>query len=84
MKHGHSKEKSEEAESDSVKKKVLSKQKNYGSKNNLDKAEDESIFPKIAVNSNMATVADHFKKTLYGKKLSNDLNLAALHSRRAP
>jgi hypothetical protein len=38
MKQSHphySKEKSEEAENESVKKKTLSKHKNYGSKNNL-------------------------------------------------
>jgi hypothetical protein len=36
----HSKEKSEDGDNESVKKKVLSKQKNYGSKNNLEKTEE--------------------------------------------
>ena len=38
--HGYSKEKSEDGDSESFKKKILSKHKNFGSKHNLEKAEE--------------------------------------------
>jgi tRNA A37 threonylcarbamoyltransferase TsaD len=84
MKQGqtHSKEKSEEPQNDSVKKKILSKHKNYGSRNNLEKTEEEGIFPKIAANSNLSNIMDNYKKTLYGKKFSNDINFAAITGKR--
>jgi tRNA A37 threonylcarbamoyltransferase TsaD len=78
----HSKEKSEEAENESVKKKILSKHKNYGSKNNLEKTEEEGILPKITGNSNLSNIMDNYKKTLYSKKFSNDINFVAIQSKR--
>ncbi len=80
--HAHSKEKSEEGDNESVKKKVLSKHKNYGSKNNLEKTEEEAVFPKISANNNLSNIMETYKKTLYGKKLSNDVNLAAIGKRQ--
>lgn len=52
----HSKEKSEDGDNESVKKKVLSKQKNYGSKNNLEKTEEEGVLPKIGANTNLSNI----------------------------
>ena len=82
----YSKEKSEEADGDSVKvtanliqtKKVLSKHKNYGSKHNLQKNDEEAgVFPKIQnTNSNFSNAMDAYKKSFYNKKFSNDLNFA--------
>ena len=82
--HGtaYSKEKSEETETDTFKKKILSKHKNFGSKHNLEKTEDEGIFPKIAGHSNLSNLVENYKKTLYGKKFSNDVNLGGFASRR--
>jgi len=42
------------------------------------------VLPKITGNSNMSNIMEAYKKTLYNKKFSNDINLGALHSRRAP
>lgn len=57
---------------------MLSKHKNYGSKHNLDKPEEEGgVFPKIQnTNSNFSNVMDAYKKSFYNKKFSNDLNFA--------
>lgn len=65
------------------KKKTLSKQKNYGSKNNLEKPEEDGMLPKITGNSNMSNIMETYKKTLYNKKFSNDLNMG-FQSRRNP
>ena len=62
---------------------MLSKHKNYGSKHNLEKAEEEGIFPKIPnTNSNFSSIMDAYKKSYYNKKFSNDLNFA-LQGKRA-
>lgn len=66
-----------------MKKKILSKHKNYGSKNNLEKTEEEGILPKITGNSNFSNIVDnYYKKTFYSKKLSNDINFVAIQSKR--
>lgn len=39
-----------------MKKKVLSKNKNYGSKNNLEKTEEEGVLPKISGNTNLSNI----------------------------
>ena len=84
--HGQSKEKSEENENESTKKKekALSKNKNYGSKNNLEKAEEESLLPKISANTNLSSVMENYKKTFYNKKFSNDINLMQLQNKKLP
>lgn len=61
----------------------MSKHKNYGSKNNLEKAEDEGILPKITGNSNFSNMMETYKKTLYSKKFSNDINFQAIQGRKA-
>ena len=43
-------------------KKILSKHKHYGSKNNLEKAEEEGTLPKIGGNSNFSNVMENYKK----------------------
>lgn len=80
--HGYSKDKSEEGENESIKKKILSKNKNFGSKHNLDKAEEDGIFPKIGGHSNLSNLVENYKKTLYGKKFSNDVHLGGFPGRR--
>ena len=76
------KERTEEAENTPGKVKALSKHKNYGSKHNLDKGEEDGMLPKITGNSNMSNMMETYKKTLYNKKFSNDLN-HGFQSRRA-
>jgi len=41
------------------------------------------MLPKITGNSNMSNIMETYKKTLYNKKFSNDLNMG-FQSRRAP
>ena len=38
----------------------MSKNKNYGSKHNLEKAEEEGTLPKISGNSNFSNIMDIF------------------------
>lgn len=77
------KERSDDADGDSIKtKKVLSKNKNYGSKHNLEKHEEDSMLPKITGTNNFSNVMDSYKKSFYNKKFSNDINFA-LQGKRA-
>ena len=62
-------------------KKILSKHKNYGSKYNLEKGEEEGILPKITGNSNFSNLMENYKKSFYSKKFSNDINFH--HGKRA-
>lgn len=56
---------------------MLPKHKNYGSKHNLEKSEEEGVFPRIQnTNSNFSNIMDAYKKSYYNKKFSNDLNFA--------
>jgi hypothetical protein len=41
------------------------------------------MLPKITGNSNFSNIMDNYKKTLYSKKFSNDLNFAAIQGKRA-
>lgn len=61
----------------------MSKNKNYGSKHNLEKAEEEGTLPKISGNSNFSNIMDNYKKSFYSKKFSNDLNFAGIQGKRA-
>lgn len=38
--------------------------------------------PKITGTSNLSNIMENYKKTLYNKKFSNDLNFAPLPSKR--
>jgi hypothetical protein len=58
------------------------KHKNFGSKHNLEKIEDEGL-PKIGGNSNFSNIMESYKKTFYTKKFSNGLNFVALQGKKA-
>lgn len=67
-----------------IQKKTLSKHnKNYGSKHNLEKPEDETYLPKIAANSNISNLMENYKKTFYSKKFSNDFNFGIIQGKKA-
>lgn len=63
---------------------MLSKHKNYGSKHNLEKADEEGTLPKIGGgNSNFSNIMENYKKSFYSKKFSNDLNFVGIQGKRA-
>ena len=64
-------------------KKVLSKHKNFGSKNNLEKTEEDGTLPKITGTNNFSSMMDPYKKSFYNKKFSNDFNFGGVQGKRA-